>query len=293
MTIIGIQEIARLCQEPSPLIGNADQDQLCSKDWKYHPASYDLRLGDKVYVAGEWIRVSQLLEETLTIPAFGLCYVVMYETVNLPADLAAEYDIRQEYLNQGLTVQTGLQIDPGYEGKIWMLLFNFTDNPVPIPHKNRIATIEFHKVAGDIRYTPRKRLTSLEDVVPSGRKMVSAWFGIKEIVREAVTQELGERMEVHERRIDSAVTRVDRLSVVFFTFLIISVAVIGLIVAPQMIGAAAGATLSVWGILAIATPVTIVALSMIRLAYRMAPQGGSTWDKRMRKNTGSGDKADT
>lgn len=37
----------------------------------------------------------------------------------------------------------GAQVDPGYKGKLYCTLFNFSDSPIDIRYKDHLATIEF------------------------------------------------------------------------------------------------------------------------------------------------------
>ncbi len=67
-----------------------------------------------------------------------------YEKVKLPNNIAGRFDLRIQWALQGLILQVGTQIEPGYEGRLFGLLHNFSKKEICIPTTSRILTAEFY-----------------------------------------------------------------------------------------------------------------------------------------------------
>lgn len=109
----------------------------------FQGASYDLRVGDECFYRGETIALSESESKSLTIGPHEVAIVSSVETFYIPTNVVARYDLRMNFLWRGLVLQVGLHLDPGYEGKVWSLLFNLSDKPVELKYMKRFASMEF------------------------------------------------------------------------------------------------------------------------------------------------------
>lgn len=108
-------------------------------------ASYDLELGDEYYHKG---KISYLSETNpfLLIDPYDYVIVTSKETANMPLEMAGRFDIRVKLFCQGVILSNGTQIDPGFKGKLFCLLFNTSNSPVVLKRSEQYATIEFIKL---------------------------------------------------------------------------------------------------------------------------------------------------
>lgn len=108
-------------------------------------ASYDLRLGDEYYYGG---RIRKIEEESfrLTIEPYDYAIVSSKEEICLPKDVAAHFGLTVGLFCQGIILSNGQQVDPGFRGTLFCLLFNTSNRPVTIKRNEHYATIEFTKM---------------------------------------------------------------------------------------------------------------------------------------------------
>lgn len=110
-------------------------------------ASYDLRLGDEYYYGGEVRKLSDT-KPFLTIEPYDYAIVSCKETAWLPRDVIAKFGLTVGLFCQGIILSNGPQIDPGFHGTLFCLLFNTSNRPVHLKRGKHYATIEFVKTIG-------------------------------------------------------------------------------------------------------------------------------------------------
>lgn len=124
-----------------------DDDRKC-----YSNASYDLRLGDEYYIPrpnsdkneiDSQIKQCSKENDVLKIKPFTSIVISTFEQVNMPLNVCGRFDLRIQWALQGLILQVGTQIEPGYNGKLFGLLHNFSKKEICIPYKSRLLTAEF------------------------------------------------------------------------------------------------------------------------------------------------------
>ena len=120
------------------LLGNAEPQNV-------QGASYDLSLGDEYFYAGRIHRLSDS-EPILMIEPYDYATVTSHELSNLPRDVCARFDLSVGLFCQGIILSNGPQIDPGFRGPLFCLLFNTSSSPVLLKRRQHYATLEFHKL---------------------------------------------------------------------------------------------------------------------------------------------------
>lgn len=130
-------------------------------------ASYDLRLGDEYYYDGEIRKLSDA-NPFLTIEPYDYAIVSCKETAWMPRDVIAKFGLTVGLFCQGIILSNGPQIDPGFRGKLFCLLFNTSNRAVHLKRGKHYATIEFNKLIGcaepyEGRYQDKK---SIIDYIP-------------------------------------------------------------------------------------------------------------------------------
>ncbi len=132
------EKLIRLMIECDMLLENANLDNI-------QGASYDLRLGDKYFQKGE---IKTLDEQNPFVVMEPGDYVLISskEIANLPKDIAGRFDLTVSLFCKGVILSNGPQVDPGFHGRMFCLLFNTANNKVQLKHGEHYATIEFVKL---------------------------------------------------------------------------------------------------------------------------------------------------
>ena len=159
-------------------------------------ASYDLRLGDQLLFDGKLVRLSAA-SPTFSIPPYSFIIAASLEHADLPKFMAGRFDLRVSNFMKGIILSNGPQVDPGFRGVLFCMLYNASDQAVPIKRAEHFATIEFHTTAlitdadrptayhlfenhqqldADIlERTGSKLLSRIDAVVPRVSKVLSMW----------------------------------------------------------------------------------------------------------------------
>jgi hypothetical protein len=94
-----------------PLITSWDDKAL-------KPASYHLHLGPYCRLDGKDKTLSDS-DPVLRIPSFAVVIVSTLEEIHLPSFLIARWNLRVQRVYYGLIWTGSLQVDPGYEGRLF------------------------------------------------------------------------------------------------------------------------------------------------------------------------------
>ena len=108
-------------------------------------ASYDLSLGDQYFYGGRVKRLSDV-DPILLIEPYDYAIVTTQEEVKLPRDVSARFDLSVSLFCQGVILSNGPQIDPGFHGTLFCLLFNTSSSPVLLKRGQHYCSLEFHKL---------------------------------------------------------------------------------------------------------------------------------------------------
>lgn len=109
------------------------------------PASYDLHVGDEYYLCRDKEDEQVFLhgDEQFEIPRNGLVYVATRECFNIPYYMVARYSLQVTQVYRGLLIENGLQVDPGYHGRIFVAVHNLTDEPRALVRGQRFLSMDF------------------------------------------------------------------------------------------------------------------------------------------------------
>lgn len=108
-------------------------------------ASYDLTLGNEYFQNG---RIKELTDRNPSVLINPGDFIIAEskENLNLPSCISARFDLTVSMFCKGLILSNGPQVDPGYSGKLFCLLFNTSNNIVELKKDNHYASIEFSKL---------------------------------------------------------------------------------------------------------------------------------------------------
>lgn len=131
-------------------------------------ASYDLSLGDNVWVQGKFLCLSD--ESTfLKIPPYSYAIVSAREIAALPNFICGRFDLKVSLFFQGVVLSNGPQVDPGYRGALFCMLYNGSDSSVAIKRGDHFSTIEFSTTSQNtLGYTNKHQdRTKIQDFMPA------------------------------------------------------------------------------------------------------------------------------
>ena len=93
------------------------------------PASYDLRIGNNVYVPTSDPNNPLDLSANghiYKLPPYGNAVLTTHENLELPDKMVGRIGLKSGFARRGLVASTGPQIDPGFKGKLFVSIFNLT-----------------------------------------------------------------------------------------------------------------------------------------------------------------------
>jgi deoxycytidine triphosphate deaminase len=144
------QDILGLCR--AGVIQNFEEKQVKT-------ASYDMRVGLDYHLKAksrEKFLIQTLDKENagIVVNPNAVVIVSLHEHLQLPHDMVGHLSLKVELLLQGLIMANQSQIDAGYSGQIFALLYNLSDQPVVLKHLDEIVRLELHRmeVATEQRY---------------------------------------------------------------------------------------------------------------------------------------------
>lgn len=108
-------------------------------------ASYDLVLGEQFAQNGIIEHLSDTRAYIVLKPG-DYAIVTSKEVANLPKDIAARYDLTVGLFTQGVILSNGPQVDPGFRGSLFCLLFNASNQEISLRMGDHFVTIEFAKL---------------------------------------------------------------------------------------------------------------------------------------------------
>lgn len=119
------------------------------------PCSYDLSVGEEYYCYqpgdGNAFKLRQLPSDDpdarCEIPPNGCAFLLTEESLNMPADLVGQVSLRFSLTKRGIMLSPQAPIDPGYCGKIMMMLYNLSDEPQFLHRGDAFVTITFTQLS--------------------------------------------------------------------------------------------------------------------------------------------------
>lgn len=120
------------------------------------PASIDCRLGDHflviednhmhVITLGEEIKYREIEGDSITIPPHSFILATTQEYIKMPNNLTAFVEGRSSIGRIGLFIQNAGWVDPGFEGRITLELYNASSLPIKLESGKRICQLVFCKM---------------------------------------------------------------------------------------------------------------------------------------------------
>lgn len=112
---------------------------------KVSGASYDLSLGDQYWLDGEKKTLNGD-DPFVKLKPGDYAIVSSKEIADFPRDIAGRFDLTVSLFCQGVILSNGPQVDPGFLGRLFCLLFNTSNTIITLKRGEHYATLEFIKL---------------------------------------------------------------------------------------------------------------------------------------------------
>lgn len=142
MAVLSDRSILEEIDEGSLRIRPFNRDAL-------QPATYDLRIYWKVLVSptrynrGGRLDLRKEPEQTFGVEPGRFVGALSDETLSMPLNISARFGLRSEFTRRGLVAFGGIQIDPGFRGRLAISLFNAGPEPIELVFQRKMFTVEF------------------------------------------------------------------------------------------------------------------------------------------------------
>jgi dCTP deaminase len=138
------------------MIGNGELKVEPLAEHSIQPASVDCRLGthylvieDKsmdVMTMDKEPEYREIESDEITIPPHSFLLATTMEYVKLPSNLTAFVEGRSSIGRMGLFIQNAGWVDPGFEGRITLELYNANSLPIKLKAGRRVCQLVFCKM---------------------------------------------------------------------------------------------------------------------------------------------------
>src|SRR5215204_6591179 len=117
-------------------------------DESVQPARYDLRIGEMIYAPTQPEKPINIASNggAYRLPPYGAAVLTTFENLKLPIDLLGRIGLKSGFARRGIIASTGPQIDPGFQGKLFISVFNLTAGAHVLRFRDSFLTIEFHRL---------------------------------------------------------------------------------------------------------------------------------------------------
>lgn len=149
MSVLSKSEIRRRIQEDEIFKEGVDGDDI---DQQLEPAGYILRIareeakidGDVYSRRDDYPNAEDLIpRERFKIPGREIGVLSTKEKFSMPRDLVGRVGIRLSASRDGIIPLFGPQVDPGYEGRFYAVVYNASTEDFNLKDKRGILKIEF------------------------------------------------------------------------------------------------------------------------------------------------------
>lgn len=144
--ILADQSIRKYIQEKKIVIDPFDEKSI-------QPSSLDLKLGKQFLLLEDSkmemismehdVEYREITADTIMIPPRSFLLATTEEIIKIPNDITAFVEGRSSIGRIGLFIQNAGYIDPGFEGKITLELFNASSLPIKLIAGRRICQLVF------------------------------------------------------------------------------------------------------------------------------------------------------
>ena len=130
---------------------------------------YDLRLGEQALKASIGLpkAIEQMQDAERWIDPGEVVFVMTQEELHLPPNMIAMLSPKRSITHRGITVLGGFAIDPGYSGRLWFGLHNFSSSRYALRSGTKLIACLFYELdeeeANKYKCNPSEAVTEFPD----------------------------------------------------------------------------------------------------------------------------------
>jgi len=109
-------------------------------------ASYDLRVGKKILISGDDREHDLSKEKSVSLSPGDFAVTLSYEHFQIPQNMVINIGPKTYLTKKGIILQAGMQIDPGFEGYLFLGLYNSSPRKFIIEYLGDLCSIQFFKL---------------------------------------------------------------------------------------------------------------------------------------------------
>lgn len=145
MGVLSGRQIKREIQERNLVIDPFDEEMV-------QPASYDLRVGNKILasplspaILGAKIELDERLP-SYDVQSGQMVSVLSLERLAFPLDICGRFGIVSSFSRRGINALGGVQLDPGWRGRLALNLLNVGPEAIRITRGDPFFSVEFQRL---------------------------------------------------------------------------------------------------------------------------------------------------
>lgn len=142
------------------------------------PASYDMRLHWKLLISptrfqpGKEVDLRTEAGRKYEVETGRFVGILTEERLTMPLWLSGRFGLRSEFTRHGLVAFGGIQIDPGFRGRLAISLFNAGPEPVDMVYERPMFTVEFNTLDAPVEEGYAGPFQGFEDFHPVQREFI-------------------------------------------------------------------------------------------------------------------------
>lgn len=159
---------------------------------------YDFRMGSRVLKASkhgavDMDEMSQTEQNEMVVEPGEVVFVLTEETLELPNTLMAHLVPKRKLSHEGIIVLGGFCIDPLYNGKLLVGLYNFSSTPFSLKPRRKLIAAVFYELQGNEIGTVNKPEATVTDFPDDLEKFIHSYQpidlkGLRENITNLDTQ---------------------------------------------------------------------------------------------------------
>lgn len=151
-------------------------------------ASYDVGVGEEYQQNGEWKKLTD--DKPITLKPHEAIVISTHETLKMPRFMIGRWNPKVSKLFQGIVWVGGVHIDPGFNDKLYVPIYNLSRKEIQLSLNESIASIDFIKTTAFssecIKYEKK----------PKSKRLHHAGSGLEEIRDEI--KDFPKRIETYQ-----------------------------------------------------------------------------------------------
>jgi dCTP deaminase len=116
------------------------------------PARYDMRVGHEAYVSSSDGKIDVKNKGLVIIDPGEFAVVITRERVRCGPQIAGQLGLSSTYARQGLTLLSGPQIDPGFDGHLIVRVINLAPRRITLGYEGGFLTTQYFKLDNPVEH---------------------------------------------------------------------------------------------------------------------------------------------